>query len=121
MMVTPELDSNGDGRLGVHLGSNVKYRHTKADSLPMAAGAASKALGRCFSQVVGGKAHRLNLLSEDHSDPNDPRNVGMESQITWRFTGAADLAALWWGVHPRLTVCLWLLGQLPKALWCCFS
>ena len=53
--ITPELDMNGDGRLGVHLGSNVKYRHTKAESLPAAAGAASKALGRCFSQVVGGE------------------------------------------------------------------
>ena len=53
--VTPELDMNGDGRLGVHLGSNVKYRHTKAASLPAAASAASKALARCFSQVVGGE------------------------------------------------------------------
>ena len=57
--VTPELDMNGDGRLGVHLGSNVKYRHTKAASLPAAASAASKALARCFSQVVGGEQRVL--------------------------------------------------------------
>ena len=50
----PELDAKGDGRLGLHLASNVKYRHTKATGLPDAAMRANGALVRCFSQVLGG-------------------------------------------------------------------
>ena len=54
MTLQPELDAQGEGRLGLRLAGNVKYRHTKADGLGDAVSRANKALVRCFGQVIGG-------------------------------------------------------------------
>ena len=54
--VQPELDAKGDGHLGLHLASNLKYKHTKATSIPDAALRANSALVGCFSQVTSGES-----------------------------------------------------------------
>ena len=47
--------SSSQVMLGLHLASNLKYKHTKATSIPDAALRANSALVGCFSQVTSGE------------------------------------------------------------------